>query len=81
MKIDEILNKLLGKIEPTGSHEVDMERLGNIENYNDVLFYIIKELLEASKSKNDYRISVCQIGERSNEILLDLKETLKDIEE
>lgn len=81
MKIDEILNKLLGKIEPTGSHEIDMERLGNIENYNEALFYIVKELIETSKSKDDYRASMCQIGERANETLLNLKETLKDIEE
>lgn len=81
VKIDEILNKLLGKIQPTGSHEIDMERLGNIENYNDALFYIIKELIEASKSKDDYRDSMCQIGESANNILLELKETLADIEE
>ena len=81
MKIEEVLSKLLGKINPTGSHEIDMERLSNIENYNDVLFYIAKELLEASKYKNDYRSSMCQIGERANEILLGLKETLEDIED
>ena len=81
MKIDEILSKLLGKINPTGSHEIDMERLGNIENYNDALFYIVKGLLEASKNKNDYRSSICQIGERANEVLLGLKETLEDIED
>lgn len=81
MKIDEVLSKLLGKIEPTGSHEVDMERLGNVENYNDALFYIVNKLLEATKSKDDYRVSMCQIGERANEILLDLKETLEDVEE
>lgn len=81
MKIDEVLSKLLGKIEPAGSHGFDMERLDNIENYNDALFYIIKELLEASKNKDDYRASVSLIGERAYEVLLDLKETLKDIEE
>lgn len=81
MKIDEVLSNLLGKIEPTGSHEFDMERLDNIENYNDALFYIVKELLEASKSKDDYRASMSLIGERAYEVLLDLKETLEDIEE
>ena len=81
MKIDEVLSKLLGKIEPTGSHGFDMERLDNIENYNDAVFYIVKELLEASKDKDDYRASVSLIGERAYEVLLDLKETLKDIEE
>lgn len=81
MKVDEILSKLLGKIEPTGSHGVDMERLGNVENYNDALFYIVNKLLEAAKSKDDYRASMCQIGERANKILLDLKETLEDVEE
>ena len=81
MKIDEILSKLLGKIETTGSHEVDMERLGNIENYSDSLFYIVDKLLEASKSKNDYRASMCQVGEKANQVLLGLKEILEDIEE
>ena len=81
VKIDEILNKLLGKIQPTGSHDIDMERLGNIENYNDALFYIIKELVKASKYIGDYRASMCQLGESANNILLELKETLEDIEE
>lgn len=81
MKLDEILYKLLGPIQPMADTTLDEERLCNIENYNDVLFFLIKELLEASKWKDDYRQSAKDIGVECNRILLDLKETLEEVEE
>lgn len=81
MNIDEILNKLLGDIQPLADSSIDGERICNIENYNDAIYFLVKELLEASKWKNDYRQSAREIGKQCNNILLQLKETLEDVEE
>ena len=81
MRIDEILNKLLGDIQPLADTTIDGERICNIENYNDALYYLINELKEASKWKDDSRESAKRIGKECNKILLDLKETLGDVKE
>ena len=81
MSLDEILYKLLGPIQPMADTTLDGERLCNIENYNDALYFLIKELLEASKWKDDNRKSAKDIGKECNQILLDLKETLKEVED
>lgn len=81
MRIDDVLNKLLGDIQPLADTTIDGERICNIENYNDAIFYLINELIEASKCKEDDRKSAKDIGQKCNKVLLDLKETLASIEE
>lgn len=79
MSFDEILYRLLGSIQPLADESIDGERLCNIENYNDVLYFIVKELQEAAKWKDDKRSSAQKIGKECNQILLDLKETLEEM--
>lgn len=79
MSLDEILYRLLGSIQPLADETIDGERLCNIENYNDVLYFIVKELQEASEWKDDKRSSAQKIGKECNQILLDLKESLEEM--
>ena len=79
MSLDEILYRLLGSIQPLADETIDGERLCNIENYNDVLYFIVKELQEASIWKDDKRSSAQKIGKECNQILLDLKESLEEM--
>lgn len=78
MSFDEILYRLLGSIQPLADATIDEERLCNIENYNDVLYFIVKELQEASEWKDDKRSSAQKIGKECYKILLDFKESLDD---
>lgn len=78
MSFDEILYRLLGDIQPLADERIDGERLCNIENYNDVLYFIVKELQEASEWKDDKRSSAQKIGKECYKILLDFKESLDD---
>ena len=77
MSFDEILYRLLGSIQPLADESIDGERLCNIEKYNDVLFFVVKELQEAAKWKDDKRSSAQRIGKECDEILLDLYEYLE----
>ncbi len=79
MSFDEILYRLLGDIQPLADTGIDEERLCNVENYNDVLYFVVKELQEAAEWKDDKRDSAQKIGKECYKILLDLKETLEEI--
>ena len=79
MSFDEILYRLLGSIQPLADSTIDGERLCNIENYNDVLYFVVKELKEAAEWKDDNRDSAQKIGKECYKILLDFKESLDEI--
>lgn len=80
MKIEEILEKLLGKIEPVGETNEDNERFENLFRYREVLDFIIDRLLICSNYKNDERYSVNRIGEKAFKILKDLDFIQEELE-
>ena len=72
MEIEEIIERLIGKIEPMGEHNEDANRFANLVKYRKVLDFIIDKLLQCADYKNDKRESVNRIGEKAFEILKDL---------
>lgn len=72
MEIKEILERLLGKIEPVGETNEDNKRFENLDRYREVLNFIIDRLLICANYKNDNRYSVNRIGEEAFEILKDI---------
>lgn len=72
MEIKEILERLLGKIEPVGETNEDNKRFENLDRYREVLNFIIDRLLICANYKNDNRYSVNKIGEEAFEILKDI---------
>lgn len=78
MIIEIDLFKVLGRIEPTGSHNEDNNRYENIEKYDELSYFVIKELINSAKYKNSNRASESNIGFKCYEIIKNIKD---DIEE
>ena len=75
----EVINKLVGDIEPYGESRHDEIAYDNQEE----LIYIIRELIGAlganSRYKNRVEYSVKKIGERAHDSLKDLYDIIGDI--
>ena len=75
----EVINRLVGDIEPYGESHHDEIAYDNQEE----LIYIIQELIDAlganSRYKNRVQYSVKEIGERAYDSLKDLYDIIGDI--
>ncbi len=69
MEIEEILERLFGNIQPLCDQTQDDIRYENLDIYSKVFDFIIEELIESAKWKNDNRYSANRIGEKAFEIL------------
>lgn len=78
MSIEEIMEKLFGTIEPVGETYEDQKRLENIDRLETALNYIIQELINAYEYIESNKYSELKIAEASKEILVYLKNKLKD---
>lgn len=78
MEIEEILEKLFGKIQPLCDQHYDDERYENLNNYERIFDYLVNELIECAKWKNDNRYSANRIGERAFNILERNYEQIED---
>lgn len=71
MSIEEILEKLLGNIEPVGETNEDDKRYENIENYKKALNFVFSRLEKASLYADRKEYSMQKIGKECNEFLRD----------
>lgn len=78
MSIEEIMEKLFGTIGPVGETYEDQKRLENIDRLETALNYIIEELINAYNYIESNKYSELKIAEASKEILVYLKNKLKD---
>lgn len=78
MDIEEILEKLFGKIYPYGSTEIDEERFENLVNYEKAVAFIIDRLVECASFKNDDRYSCNRIGEKAYNLLNYKKDIIEE---
>ena len=78
MDEQEIISRLFGKIEPMGETNADEERYNNLSSYDVIVAFLISELTECIKYKDDNRYSVKRIGEKAYAILQEQYECLKD---
>lgn len=69
MSISEMLDKILGKIEPYGDTTIDEERYKNIPNYDEALDFVLKRLKEAAKLKDRPEYSIEKIATECEDIL------------
>lgn len=72
MSITEIFNKLCGNITPVGETNEDNKRYENIQNYYELLCYIISSLEIASEYKYRQEYSMQKIGKECDEILKEI---------
>lgn len=69
---------ILGSIKPTGVHELDLERLENIEDYSSITRTLVSDMLSnvGYRGRNE-----ASIKEMANKSIQELKEINKMIEE
>jgi hypothetical protein len=77
MEIDEILEKLMGNIKPVCETNEDNIRFNRLETYKIALNYIVEELIECVKWKDDYRYSADRIGKEAFDILSSIFEDIE----
>lgn len=63
--IVEVTTKLIGKIKPIGSVHIDSVRMKNLEAHIRLASFLIDELYFLIDSRNDYRSSVKDIGNKA----------------
>ena len=69
MSISEILEKLLGEIEPYGDTGIDEKRYKNIPNYDEALDFIISKLKASAKLKDRQEYSIQKIATECDDVL------------
>lgn len=78
MELEEIIEKLFGEIQPLADEHYDNERYENLGNYERIFGYLVNELIECAKWKNDNRYSANRLGERAFNILKGNYEQIED---
>ena len=76
MEIIEIVDKLVGDVQPTWNSERDLETLNALETKIDLVEHLIKEIKKASSYKDDVAHSVSRIGVVADKFIKNLKNEL-----
>lgn len=76
MEIIEIVDKLVGDVQPTWRSERDLEALNALETKIGLVEHLIKEIKNASSYKDEKAHSVSRIGIVADKFLKELKEEL-----
>jgi hypothetical protein len=72
MNICDVVDKLVGPVEPVGCSQSDSERMENLETLINLSDHILIRINDCSKSKGSYESSVKQIGLKAEKHLSDL---------
>lgn len=73
-----IVMKLVGDVEPTGSHSLDEERLDNLCTLIDLIDFLLMKVDEISVYRNRNEISIRNIGDKAYRYTKDLYECYKE---
>lgn len=74
--IIEVLDRLIGSVEPYGSTQIDAERLENLETLLEVMDEYINEIIDVAKYRNRHEHSISVMANRAYEWLEDLQDCL-----
>jgi len=77
--IIEVIDKLVGSIEPYGSTQIDEERLKNLETLLEVMDEYINEIINVTKYRNRHEYSILEIAERAYDWIVGLRDYTDDI--
>jgi hypothetical protein len=80
MELSDVVDKLIGNVEPVGETHEDGRRLENLESMVRLTDHLIEKLMQVEKSKNSYMASVKKAGVYTNKHLLGWKELISEIE-
>ena len=70
--IIEVLDRLIGSVQPYGSTQIDAERMENLEVLLEVTDECIKKIADVAKFINRHEYSIKKMADRSYEYLAEL---------
>lgn len=69
-KIEDVVMKLIGNVQPTGSTQVDKKRLENLEILGDVFYKLFSEISDIIYyNKNHQELSIQEAVEKARKII------------
>lgn len=74
----EIIKKLIGPIDPTGRHEVDVERGRNLSTLLHVVNRLMFDINLVARHKDSHEESVRHLGQKASAFLQELSEADHD---
>lgn len=77
--IIEVIDRLVGSVEPYGSTEIDKERLENLETLLEIMDEYIKEIEEVTRFRNRYEYSILAIANKAYDWLVGLRDYTDEI--
>ena len=77
--IIEVIDRLVGSIQPYGSTQIDEERLKNLEILLEVMDEYINKIIDVTKYRNRHEYSILEIAERAYDWLVGLRDYTDDI--
>lgn len=76
--LHEVVERLVGKIEPYGDTNIDGKRAGNLVVHINLIGYMIDDLLEVAEYKDRPEYSMKSMGERAYRELLNIRDFLNE---
>ena len=76
-ELDKIVVALLGEVRAYGDTDIDNERLDNLEDYFDLINYLLLKLSENIQYKNRHEKSIRKIYQRTVEMMKAIKEMVE----
>lgn len=78
VELSDTLIRIIGEIEPIGSHDVDEQRLRNLIKLCDTIDYLLDEIMDLVPYKDRPEASMKDIGEYAERWLADKCVWLRD---
>jgi hypothetical protein len=79
MTIHEIVERLIGPIEPVGCSNTDAKRLDNLKRLTGLIDELLRDILFVSRSKISHEYSVRAAGEHASKSLKYIVEEYQEI--
>lgn len=79
MELLEIVNKLIGKIEPIGESNTDADRLSNLGDQIQLTDDLIYQIVQVSENKTRHEHSMKKAGESAHKWLEETHKYLSEI--
>lgn len=76
--IPAICQKLIGHISAIGETNYDNESYNNLDEVDNLILFYLNQLLDNERRRNVSEYSIRKITDRSNQILNEYREMLKD---
>lgn len=74
----DVVIKLTGEVQATGCHSTDEDRLENLEELCMLAEDVVYELIQASRTRDEYRISMQDIGNKAAIALGDIAAMIEE---